>query len=89
MGVIFAYLLSLTLNRLHFAFLWKITAVYTQVTVNANVLLVFSIYAGLILHEENIGLINNYKEQLDQSPEQWKYCNITLKGRKKQCCKCM
>nr|XP_022294404.1 biliverdin reductase A-like [Crassostrea virginica]XP_022294405.1 biliverdin reductase A-like [Crassostrea virginica] len=35
---------------------------------------------GLILHEENIGLINNYKEQLDQSPERWIQCNITLKG---------
>ncbi|XP_061193344.1 biliverdin reductase A-like [Saccostrea echinata] len=36
---------------------------------------------GVILHEENIGLLNNYKEQLDNSSIPWKHCDILLKGR--------
>ncbi|XP_062607221.1 biliverdin reductase A-like [Saccostrea cucullata] len=36
---------------------------------------------GVILHEENIGLLNDYKEQLNSSPIPWKHCDISLKGR--------
>ncbi|XP_061193345.1 biliverdin reductase A-like [Saccostrea echinata] len=35
---------------------------------------------GVILHEENIGLLFNYKEQLDNSSIPWKHCDISVKG---------